>query len=207
MAGWELNWKCKDAFRNGDHAEAVRLLPLVKEPHLIRDWSGTTLLHHLSARNGWLDVTKDLITNYHFDPQKRPFYGNCLHYAAEGNHVDVVRYLITECNCDPMATDMDRNTVLHRVAACGSLDVMKYLINHHNCNLMATNNQGETILHCAVEHTEVVKYLITECNCDLMTVINNDGNTVLHYAAKKGLLDLLKFMTNHHNCNRMATNK
>ena len=40
-----------------------------------------------------------------------------------------------------------------------------------------------------------------------MTVINDDGDTVLHYAAKKGLLDLLKFMINHHNCNLMATNK
>ena len=51
---------------------------------------------------------------------------------------------------------------------------------------------------------EVVKYLIIECNCDPMTVINDDGDTVLHYAAEKGLLDLLKFMINHHNCNLMA---
>ena len=109
-----------DAFERGDHAEAVRLLPLVKEPHRIDAWPNTLL--HLSARNGWLDVTKDLITNYHFDPQERNYYGmTCLHYAAEGNHVDVVRYLITECNCDPMATDKYGNTVLHRATAHGSL--------------------------------------------------------------------------------------
>ena len=46
----------------------------------------------------------------------------CLHYAAEGNHVDVVRYLITECNCDPIATDEDGNTVLHKAAAHGSME-------------------------------------------------------------------------------------
>ena len=182
------------------------MLPLVKEPHEIRDSLGA-LLHLLSSRNGWLDVTKDLITNYHFDPQERSFHGEtCLHYAAEGNHVDVVRYLITECNCDLMATDFNGSTVLHSAAAHRSLDVIKYLINHHNCNPMASNHQSETILHCAVEHIEVVKYLINECNCD-PTTTDEDGNTVLHYAAKKGLLDLLKFLINHHNCNLMATNK
>ena len=181
------------------------MLPLVKEPHKIHDLLGA-LLHHLSSRNGWFDVTKDLITNYHFDPQERPFHGEtCLHYAAEGNHVDVVRYLITECNCDPMATDFNGSTVLHSAAAHGSLDVMKYLINHHNCNPMASNHQGETIFHCAMKHTDVFKCLINECNFDLMTV-NDDGNTVLHYLARKGLLDFLLFMINHHHCNLMAFN-
>ena len=153
-------------------------------------------------------MTKDLITNYHFDPRERPFHGeSCLHYAAEGNHVDVVRYLITECNCDPMTTDFNGSTVLHSAAAHGSFDVMKYLINHHNCNPMASNHQGETILHCsAMEHIEVVKNLINECNFD-STATDEDGNTVLHYAAKKGLLDLLEFIINHHKCNLMATNK
>ena len=184
------------------------MLPLVKEPHEIRDSLGA-LLHHLSSRNGWLDVTKDLISNYHFDPQERSFHGEtCLHYAAEGNHVDVVRYLITDGNCDPMTTDFNGSTVLHSAAAHShrSLDVMKYLINHHNCNPMVSNHQGETILYCAVEHIEVVKNLINECNCD-PTTTDEDGNTVLNYAAKKGLLDLLKFLINHHNCNLMATNK
>ena len=203
-----LDQKCKDAFRSGDHAEAIRLLPLVKKPHQIRDWYSNDTLLHLSSRYGWLDVTKNLITNYHFDPQEINFYGRtCLHYAAEDNHVDMMRYLITECNCDPMATDKYRDTVLHRAAAHGSLDVMKYLVEHLNCNLMATNKRGETILRCAMEHIEVVRYLIIECNCDPMTVINDDRDTVFHYAAKKGLLDLLKATINHHNCNLMATNK
>ena len=198
--------RCKDAFRSGDHAKAVRLLPLAKQPQKIVYRNGA-LLHHLSSGHGWLDLTRDLITNYHFNPQEGNRYEEiCLHYAAKGNHVDVMNYLITECNCDPMVTEKYGNTVLHIAADRGSLDVMKYLINHHNCNLMVTNKRGDTILHCAVEHIEVVKYLIIECNCDPMTV-NNYGDTVLHYAAKKGLLDLLKFMINHHNCNLMATNK
>ena len=144
----DLIRKCGYAFKSEDHAEAVRLLPLVKEPRRIRGWYDDDTLLNLSARNGWLDVTKDLITNYHFDPQERNKWGIiCLHCAAAGNHVDVVRYLITECNCDPMATDMYGNTVLHSAAAHGSLDVMKYLINHHNCNPKATNKWGEVSVY------------------------------------------------------------
>ena len=40
MEDWELDRKCEDAFRSRDHAEAVRLLPLVKEPRRIRNWTG-----------------------------------------------------------------------------------------------------------------------------------------------------------------------
>ena len=147
-----INWHCKVAFRSGNHDEAVRRLPLVKEPRRISDWYDTLL--HLSSRNGWLDVTKDLITNYHFNPQERNLYEKtCLHFAAEGNHVEMVRYLITECNCDPMAIDYNGDTVLHRAAACGSLDVMKYLIIHHNCNIMAILTSGVSLFFTVLWNT------------------------------------------------------
>ena len=60
-------------------------------------------------------------------------------------HIDVLRYLIIKCKCDPMATDQstDRSTILHNAAINGLLDVLKYLISHHNCNPMATNGHGQ----------------------------------------------------------------
>uniref|UniRef100_A0A1X7SWE3 Uncharacterized protein n=1 Tax=Amphimedon queenslandica TaxID=400682 RepID=A0A1X7SWE3_AMPQE len=101
-----LEDKCWTAFENRDHREAVRLLALVKEPNKIKGsyegWTNTSLLH-LSSKHGWLDVTKDLITKYYCEPQERDSGGRiCLQHAAVGNHVDVVRYLIDECHCDPM---------------------------------------------------------------------------------------------------------
>uniref|UniRef100_A0A1X7U3M0 Uncharacterized protein n=1 Tax=Amphimedon queenslandica TaxID=400682 RepID=A0A1X7U3M0_AMPQE len=125
----------------------------------------------------------------------------CLHWAAEGNHVDVMRYLIDECHCDPKVTDMHGNTVLHKVANKGSLDFMKYLINHHHCDPMATNNWGETVLHCAAEHIDIVKYLINECHCDPMAT-TNIRKTVLHYAAEH--IDIVKYLINECHCDPMA---
>uniref|UniRef100_A0A1X7U157 Death domain-containing protein n=2 Tax=Amphimedon queenslandica TaxID=400682 RepID=A0A1X7U157_AMPQE len=95
---------CWFAFKERDHEEAVRLLPLVKEPKRIKRkyiiWDNTSLLH-FSSKNGWLAVTKELVTKYHCDPHERDGTGqSCLHYAAQCNHVDVMRYLIDECHCD-----------------------------------------------------------------------------------------------------------
>uniref|UniRef100_A0A1X7USA7 Uncharacterized protein n=1 Tax=Amphimedon queenslandica TaxID=400682 RepID=A0A1X7USA7_AMPQE len=198
-----LEDKCWVAFREGDHEEAVRLLPLVKEPNKIkRNWDHSSL-HHLSSGNGWLDVTKDLITKYHCDPQERDSEGQaCLHWAAEGNHVDVMRCLIDECHCDPMDTDKNGNTVLHYVNTNRSLDAIKYLINQHHCDPTATNNGGETCLHYAADgnHVDVMRYLINECHCDPMAT-ENKGETALHKAAAEyNSPDVIKYLINECNC-------
>ena len=199
-----LESRCWDAFDRGDHEEAVRLLPLVEGPNDISS-SGHTGLLHLSSRNGWLDVTKDLITKYHCDPHQRGDGGQtCLHYAAQHDHVDVMRYLIDECRCDPMATDNNEDTVLHKAADKGSLDVMKYLINHHHCDPMATSNRGETVLHHAAGHIDIVRYLINKCHCDPMAT-DSGNRTALHHAASKDSLDVIRYLIDECRCDPMAT--
>ena len=213
-----LQYQCWHAFKERDYNEAIRLLPLVKEPKKIdlrkyRDYYSSSLeywrepranLLHLSSRNGWLDVTKELITNYQFDPREGDARGNtCLHYAAEGSHVDIVRYLVNECNCDPMTSGENGDTVLHTAAEYGSLDVMKYLINHCHCNPITTNRWGKTVLHCAAGHIDVVKYLINECNCDPMATDSSKW-TVLHDAVVYGSPGVVKYLINECNCDLMA---
>ena len=44
----------------------------------------------------------------------------CLHFAVGKNHIDIVKYLITEHGCDPMVADNDANTCLH-FAAMGTI--------------------------------------------------------------------------------------
>uniref|UniRef100_A0A1X7SGF4 Uncharacterized protein n=1 Tax=Amphimedon queenslandica TaxID=400682 RepID=A0A1X7SGF4_AMPQE len=137
--------KCWDAFKRGDHEEAVRLLPLVKEENKL-ERVGSRLLR-LSSRNGWLDVTKDLITKYHCDPHERDGGGwTCLHYAALGNHVDVMRYLIDECHCDPMAVTGagGRWSPLHWAAYCGKSAAAEYLLSTGKCDPLAKDNEGKT---------------------------------------------------------------
>ena len=197
-----LQLHCRDAFVGKDHDEAVRLLRL-QDPdvQLYRE------LLYYSISNGWLDVTRDTITNYHFDPHKYYNGESCLYTAAKGNHVDIVEYLIKECGCDPMMSIKYGSVpVLHYVASKGSLDALKCMvmnINDHIMDKQYRDTNGRTVLHCAVKHIDVVKYLINECNCDIMTP-DKDGQTPLHYTAKKGTAEVIEYCLSTGNCDPLA---
>ena len=206
MEGRRLQEQCWDAFIRRDHEEAVRLLPL-QDPDVLH--RNERYLLYYSIRNGWLDVTRDLITNYHFDPHK--YYGeSCLYTAASGNHVDILEYLIKECGCDPMmsTTGYDRSVpVLHYVASKGLLDVLKCMVMNINGHIMDEqyrDTNGWTVLHCAVKHIDVLKYLINECSCNIM-VTDKDGWTPLHYAATwRGKAEVIEYFLSTGNCDPLA---
>ena len=210
MEGRRLQVQCRSAFERRDYAEAVRLLPL-QDPDVLH--RNERYLLYDTIRNGWLDVTRDLITNYHFDLHVHKYYlgQSCLYTAAEGNHVDIVEYLIKECGCDPMMATTNRYgsvPVLHYVASEGLLDVLKCTVMNINGHIMDEqyrDTNGRTVLHHAFKHIDVVKYLINECNCDIMTP-DKYGNTILHVAACKGSLDVMKYLINTHHYNLMTTN-
>ena len=214
-----LEEECWSAFQKRNRRKALRLLPMLDDPDLVKDKIRISdllqlpipffdddvrfdmSLLDLSSRNGWLDVTKDLITKYHFDPH-HIFHRNCLHFAAMGNHVKVVEYLVTEHKLDPLYQDGDDNhTALHFAAANGSLAVLRYLISHYHYNL--NDKELCTILHCAVKHIDVVKFFINECNCDPMST-DDENRTLVHVAAAFGSLDVVKFLINECNCDPMS---
>ena len=198
--------QCRIAFQRRDHEEAVRLLRL-QDPDLLHR-SEPNLLHH-SIRNGWLDVTRDLINNYHFDPHDYYNDESCLYTAVKGNHVDIVGYLIKECGCDSMmrtTTGYGSVSVLHYVASEGLLDVLKAIvmnINGHIIDEQYRDTYGRTVLHRAVKHIDVVKYLINECSCDIM-VTDKNGQTPLHHATSWGTPEVIEYILSTGNCDPLA---
>uniref|UniRef100_A0A1X7T4P2 Uncharacterized protein n=1 Tax=Amphimedon queenslandica TaxID=400682 RepID=A0A1X7T4P2_AMPQE len=122
-----LREACLDAFKRSDHEKAVLLLRLQIPPILLNQDAPGLLYYSIS--NGWLDVTRDLVSGYSlFGPPYECYYNGLsyLYIAAKGNHVDIVEYLIKEyAGCDPMmnTSKTDRVPVLHFVASAGLLDV------------------------------------------------------------------------------------
>ena len=201
MEGRRLRELCSTAFERRDHEEAVRLLPLQDPDVLHRD---ERYLLYYSIRNGWLDVTRDLITNYHFNPHEYHWNEPYLYTAANNNHVDIVEYLIKECGCHPMlktTTVYYSVPVLHYVTSEGLLDVLKCMVMNINGHIMDEqyrDTNGQTVLHHAFEHKDVsknvIKYLINECSCGIIVTDKEIGVSLLHYVASEGLLDVLKCM-------------
>ncbi|XP_019849587.1 PREDICTED: espin-like [Amphimedon queenslandica] len=203
MEGRLRREQVRDAFKRRDHEEAVRLLRL-QDPDVLHRYEADLLYY--SICNGWLDVTRNLITNYHFDPLSKYNGRSYLFIAARGNHVDIINYLIKVCQVPGSYYDL--SDVLHYVAEEGSLDVLKYvvkyLIEECNCNIMTRHQSGNTVLHDAASKgsLDVLKYLINTHHCNLM-ITNNSGQTILHRAVKH--IDVVKYLVIECNCNVMAT--
>ena len=101
----ELEAECLDAFVKGNKEDAVRLLPHIQQPAKVRDTDAWKFfLLHYAARHGWLDVVIELATKYKCDVncKDRANY-TPLHYAALKDQLAVMKYLINEQHCDPMA--------------------------------------------------------------------------------------------------------
>ncbi|XP_019853904.1 PREDICTED: histone-lysine N-methyltransferase EHMT1-like [Amphimedon queenslandica] len=189
-----------------DHEEAVRLLRL-QDPNVLYQ-NEPDLLHH-SISNGWLDVTRDLINNYHFNPHQYYRREPCLFTAAEGNHIDIVEYLIKECGCNPMmpAAEHGNVPVLHEVASQGLLDVLKCIVMNIDGHIMDKQYQdiyGQSVLYRAVKHIDVLKYLVNRHCCDI-TIRDEYGKTLLHHAVEH--IDVVKYLIKDCNCNVMVTDK
>ena len=117
MSQRQLKSDCEEAFKEGNKQDAERLLPQIGQH--AADIRKTTVnlpgvvwyarlvsLLHLAAHHGWMDIVIDLITiKYKSDTNCKDSGGHTpLHYAANNNHLEVVRYFINKQHCDPMTT-------------------------------------------------------------------------------------------------------
>ena len=93
---------------------------------------------------------KYLINTHHYPMTTNNSGQTVLHLAVK--HIDVVKYLINECNCDIMVTDKDGWTPLHYAAAWrGTAEVIEYFLSTGNCDPLAKDNEGKTPLQLAKE--------------------------------------------------------
>ena len=128
---------------------------------------------------------------------------NELHRAILNDDREEVNKLV--CNESLLnASASDGSTPLHCAAATNNLAMCTLLV-HNGADLMAENESGFTPLDDAVSektvNLQVVEYLIRKEACDeknYASVVNRPRtafkNTLLHIAAKKGHLDLVRFL-------------
>lgn len=118
-----------------------------------------------------------------------------LMYAAENNHVSLVKYLL-KINADLKARAHDGMTVLHYAAKAGHNDVIKVLLDTGDIDVNIQDDGGWTPIIWASEHKLVstVKFLIDQGAQP--TLKDKEENTSLHWAAYSGSVDICEMFLN-----------
>ncbi|XP_046543661.1 ankyrin repeat domain-containing protein 50-like [Haliotis rubra] len=148
---------------------------------------------------------------------------NILHWACKGGHVSMVECVlqqyginITAGKTPPLilaAFRGNRNVceflvcmganvsvhhlgynVLHWACTAGRVGIVKYLLTLSSVDINSRGEDGMTPLMAAVEyeHRDVFELLVSMgAN---MSQVDDDGNSVLHFACRGGHLDLVKYL-------------
>ena len=117
------------------------------------------------------------------DEQATPYNLRCL---------DVVKYLITEHNCNPQCKDKKGQTPLHYACASGLLEIVQYFHSEKLSDLVHTAHSGDTPLHFAAKYNqvEVVRFLLSTGECDPL-IKNTEGLTSVEIAPSPEISVLL----------------
>ena len=207
---------CVKAFKQGDHGEALRLLPSLQQPAAVLTdafhknkftFTNVSLLH-LAALHGWMDIVASLVCKYNCSSQCCDSGGQTpLHYAAHGGSLPVVQYLITEQHCDPLqCNNYNGGTPFLYACEAGHLEIVEYLITECKCDPASSNN-GESELSintaCLGGQMNVVKYLINSQHCSP----NSRGQwgwTPLHNACYKGHMEIVEYLIKELGCDPVS---
>ena len=116
-----------DALRSHNSEETLHLLSLLSNPHKVKYYPNSTILHE-AAWHGVLDIVQVLINEYQFDPHCVDDDGDTpLHNAAMNGKLNIIKYLITECHCNPLSKTKYGYTPLDDANTGGHKDVIQYL--------------------------------------------------------------------------------
>jgi ankyrin repeat protein len=142
------------------------------------------------AQHGDLESLQKLV-EHGFDPIHTADSrgANVLLWAAGGGHLDMLRYLIETCGCDPAWKQKAKRsfggrTALHWAARKGHVEVCRYLVNSCNVDLEAITTDGTTAFSWASwqAHRCVMQFLHSSgCN---VTSSNTFGCNAALWAAQ-----------------------
>ena len=164
-------------------------------------------LHWAACRGVMASIKRIMeVTQATVDPLERYSIGQNkenapIHYAAYHGHLKVVRFFISELNCNPNLPGLWGRTPLHCAAQEGHLEVVQYLVEVLKCPALCYDEDKVTPLHLAAKrgNLDIVKYLtglslqnLPDGSCNKLKRCKN-GSTPLNQAALHGQLEIVQF--------------
>ena len=190
---------CVKAFEDCDVDTAKRLLPSIQKHDDITCndlYARYTYLVHRATRNGWIDIAKELITQYNCNPLKKNSAGwTVLHVAAFECHLDILKYVINVTSCSHSTSMSDKDqfngyTPLHwALHRSDNIEIVMYLVECGS-DVMATADNGETPFQVACRYNydnkniSAIKYLLS-----LPEIINSFDKDRLYQAEEPTIIE------------------
>ena len=84
-------------------------------------------------------MIKYLVELYGNDLMNTFIWWTPLHSACKGGQLNVAKYLIEVCNCDPKCRLQDGSSPLSLACNSHRIDLVIYLVKECNCNLINSN--------------------------------------------------------------------
>ncbi|XP_071094679.1 putative ankyrin repeat protein RF_0381 [Haliotis cracherodii] len=127
-------------------------------------------------------------------------------YVALLGNTKVFKLLVRK-GADVTKVDDYKENILHRSCKKGNLEIVRYVLTQNMVDINSKQGEGMTaVLLAAQSGTRDVFDLLTEEGADL-SVVNTDGENVLHLACREGNEDIVKYVLSHGMVDITAINK
>ena len=158
---------------------------------------GGTPIHAACQRNDNLAMVQYLVEEKGEDPNKKDENGNApIHIAVMYGSLDILKYLIEQCNCNSTSRGEFSGSLLHH--ACNR-DIVKYLVEQQNFDPYEKDDGGETSLSVAAfnRRLDILQYLVGELKCN-PNYLGMWNRTPLHDASQRvNNLPVVEYLVEH----------
>ena len=128
-----------------------------------------------------------------------------LHIACQWGDVDIIRFLITDEECNPNLQNLSKNTPLHTAVKHCQNDSITQLLSCVKCDPNIQNKDGDTPLHIAVRDSIIpVISRVLQYNPNIQS---NVVGALLHVTTVKNRTPMVSLLLTNGKCNPNIVNK
>ncbi|MDP1975390.1 MAG: ankyrin repeat domain-containing protein, partial [Alphaproteobacteria bacterium] len=187
------------AIENGHLDILDYLLNILKSPLEYRTPNGQTLLHLYT--NSSYDMTpyiEELLEKGMKIDVKNNAESTALYNINAQTHANNIKFMIDKMIEKSLSLDQQNNqkgTLLSHIACNSSSEIFFYLLDK-GVSTEYKGWQGENLLHKIANSNnklDIIRFLVEKKGFDIHQ-IDNQGNTVLHYAAQNGFMPHIQYL-------------
>ena len=168
---------------------------------------------HIACIHSRLDILKVLLGSTNCDPNQQNVVGDtALHIVCRmktGTEVEFLEVFTSTPRINPTLLNLKGNAPIHTACMNSRLESLKCLLSCESCDLNQQNTRGDTALHivCRMrtgDELQFLELLTSTPGINLMLVnhegiapcdvVDNDGNTLLHFACAEGNTALVELL-------------